>query len=124
MNHYLKTWRVILLCSCMGIFAVIIVVKYARLAFIKEAPGFASTPIVERGSIVDRSGFPLAVQTNFYRIGVSTKDIKNTQLFSKNMAPVLGLSEEELFNKIDRRRDYVILKKKQFYKCDRRWMNC
>ena len=76
-----------------------------RLAVQPTAPKPQNIPVIERGSIVDRSGFPLAVQTNFYRIGVSTKDIKNTQTFSKNLAPVLGLSEEELFEKVDRRRD-------------------
>jgi len=86
--------------------------SYLRLALQPAAPKAQNEPVIERGSIVDRSGVPLAVQTNFYRIGVSTKDIKNSELFAKNMAAVLGFSEEELFEKIDRRREYVVLKKK------------
>ena len=89
-----------------------VLVAYLKLALQPSAPKPQNIPTIERGSIVDRSGFPLAVQTNFYRIGVSTKDIKNTQAFSQNMAPVLGISEEELFERVDKRRDYVILKKK------------
>ncbi|MBP5602487.1 MAG: transpeptidase family protein [Treponema sp.] len=112
MNSFFKTKRLIFFFAFAGILIIAILAAYLRLALQPVAPKAQNVPEIERGSIVDRSGFPLAVQTNFYRIGVSTKDIKNTQLFSKNMAAVLGLSEEELFAKIDNRRDYVILKKK------------
>ena len=112
MNSFFKQRRVIIFFSFAGLLIIAILVAYMRLAVQPTAPKPQNIPVIERGSIVDRAGFPLAVQTNFYRIGVSTKDIKNTQTFSKNLAPVLGLSEEELFEKVDRRRDYVILKKK------------
>ena len=112
MNSFFKQRRVIIFFSFAGLLIIAILVGYMRLAIQPAAPKPQNIPVIERGSIVDRSGFPLAVQTNFYRIGVSTRDIKNTETFSKNLAPVLGLSEEELFNKVDRRRDYVILKKK------------
>ena len=112
MNSFFKQRRIIIFFSFCAILLILLLVAYMRLSLQPVAPKAQNAPVIERGSIVDRSGFPLAVQTNFYRIGVSTKDIKNTQLFSKNMAPVLGLSEEELFSKIDSRRDYVILKKK------------
>ena len=112
MNSFFKTRRLIIFFSFMGLLIVAILAAYLKLALESLAPKAQNAPEIERGSIVDRSGFPLAVQTNFYRIGVSTKDIKNTRAFSQNMAVVLGLSEEELFSKIDNRRDYVILKKK------------
>ena len=89
-----------------------IITAYLRLAVQPPVQKTQNTPVIERGSIVDRSGYPLAVQTNFYRIGVTAKDIKNTKTFSSNMAPLFGLSEEELFEKIDKKREYVILKKK------------
>ena len=112
MNSFFRNKRLIVFFSFCGLLVVAILVAYLKLALQPAAPKPQNLPVIERGSIVDRSGFPLAVQTNFYRVGVSTKDIKNTQLFSKNMAPVLGVSEEELFARIDKRRDYVILKKK------------
>ena len=112
MNSFFKNKRLIVFFSFCGILVISLLVAYLRLALQTSAPKPQNDPVIERGSIVDRSGFPLAVQTNFYRIGVSTKDIKNTQAFSHNMAPVLGISEEELFDRVDKRRDYVILKKK------------
>ncbi len=112
MNSFFKTRRVIIFFSFTGLLIAAILVAYLRLALQPSAPKAQNTPEIERGAIVDRSGFPLAVQTNFYRIGVSSKDIKNPQLFSKNMAAVLGLSEDELLSKIENKQEYVILKKK------------
>ena len=112
MNSFFKNRRLIVFFSFCGILVIAVLVAYLKLALQPSAPKPQNIPTIERGSIVDRSGFPLAVQTNFYRIGVSTKDIKNTQAFSQNMSPVLGISEEELFERVDKRRDYVILKKK------------
>ncbi|MBO4532150.1 MAG: transpeptidase family protein [Treponema sp.] len=112
MNSFFKTRRLIVFFSFAGLLVIAVLAAFLRLALQPVAPKAQNTPEIERGSIVDRSGFPLAVQTNFYRIGVSCRDIKNTKLFSQNMAAVLGLSEDELFEKIDNRRDYVILKKK------------
>ena len=112
MNSFFKNKRLIVFFSFCGVLVIAILAGYLRLALQPAAPKPQNEPVIERGSIVDRSGFPLAVQTNFYRIGVSTKDIKNSETFSKNMAPVLGVSEEELFERIDKKREYVILKKK------------
>ena len=112
LNSFFKNKRLIVFFSFCGILVVAILVAYLRLALLPIAPKPQNVPVIERGSIVDRSGVPLAVQTNFYRIGVSTRDIKNSRTFSKNMAPVLGVSEEDLFARIDNKREYVILKKK------------
>ena len=112
MNSFFKNKRLIVFFSFCGLLVIAILAAYMKLAMAPVAPKPQNIPTIERGSIVDRSGFPLAVQTNFYRVGVSTKDIKNAQLFSKNMAPVLGVSEEELFARVDKKREYVILKKK------------
>ena len=112
MNSFFKNKRLIVFFSFCGILVIAILAAYLRLALQPAAPKPQNLPVIERGSIVDRSGIPLAVQTNFYRVGVSTKDIKNAQAFSKNMAPVLGVSEEELFARIDKKREYVILNKK------------
>ena len=112
MDSFFKRRRIIIYFSFCTLLFMLLLGSYLRLALVPAAPKAQNEPVIERGSIVDRSGIPLAVQTNFYRVGVSAKDIKNPQLFSKNMAPVLGLSEEELLSKIEHRRDYVILKKK------------
>ncbi len=112
MNSFFKNRRLIVFFSFCSLLILALLVAYLRLALQPSSPKPQNLPVIERGSIVDRAGFPLAVQTNFYRIGVSTKDIKNPQAFSQNMAPVLGVSEEELLARVDKKREYVILKKK------------
>ena len=114
MNSYLKKWRVIFLGICMMIFAGIIVFKYAKLAFIKEAQKLPAPPVVERGSIVDRNGKALAVSTNFYHFGVTPSAIKNTAEFISLVAPILHEDEKNvaqiLTNAADSR--FVYIKKK------------
>lgn len=112
MNAFFKKRRIIGL-SLLGALCIIITIySYFKLALLPVAGKAKNKQTAERGSIVDRSGFPLAVQTTFYRIGLNTKDIKNKENFCKAMAPVLDMSEDELFEKIDKKREYVILKKK------------
>ena len=71
---------------------------------------------VERGSIVDRSGFPLAVQTNFYHVGISTRNIKDDEVkktsFARDIAPLLSMDEETVLNTISSSKSFVYLKKK------------
>ena len=114
MNHYLKTWRVIFLCGCMGLFTLLIVAKYAKLTFAKEAPAFASSPTVERGSIVDRNGKALAVSTNFYHFGVTPSAIKDIGTFAQTVAPVLGMKENDIVSIITNASNsrFVYVKKK------------
>ena len=112
MNSFFRPKRLIVFFSFCSIVVVAILVAYLKLALAPAAPKAQNTPVIERGSIVDRAGFPLAVQTNFYRIGLNTRDVRNPELFSQNMAAVLGMTEEELKEKVSVYREYVILKKK------------
>lgn len=114
MNHYLRKWRVIFLCTLMAIFAVVILVKYTKLAFVKNIQTFSSTPIVERGSIVDRNGKALAVSTNFYHFGVTPSAIKDVSAFAQLVAPVLHQNANEIVSTITDSSDarFVYIKKK------------
>ena len=112
MNIFFKKGRLIVFFTGCSIILVLLICAYFKLA-IKPAPQkIKNPPLVERGSIVDRSGAPLAVQTNFYRIGLNTKDVKDKNNFIRVMAPLFDLTESELEEKISRKREYVILKKK------------
>ena len=77
------------------------------------SPRKENPPVIERGSIVDRTGFPLAVQTNFYNVGTNTKDIRNKENFCEQLAPALGMETEALLNKISsRKNEFIYLRKK------------
>lgn len=112
MNKFYKKGQIIFFfIACTG-FILAIGVTYFKLSLQPVTPKAKNTPVIERGSIVDRSGYPLAVQTTFYRIGLNTKDIKDKALFSKALAPALDTTADELYQRIDKKREYVILKKK------------
>jgi cell division protein FtsI (penicillin-binding protein 3) len=112
MNNFFKKKRVIFFTSICGALVVAIIIKYFILAIQPVPQKAKNLPVIERGAIVDRTGFALAISTNFYRVGINTKDIKDKDEFCKIMAPVLDITESELMEKISRKRDYVILKKK------------
>ena len=114
MNGYVKKNRVIFLAVCALIFTMIIIIKYAQLAFIKTIPNLPAPPTVQRGSIVDKNGKPLAVSTNFYHVGVTPSAIPNVAHFVQLIAPVLGESEAVLTATITNAKNsnFVYLKKK------------
>lgn len=90
--------------------------KYADLAMQPVTPISQKKTTIERGSIVDRSGFPLAVQTNFYHIGVSVKTFRENSKardsFIQNISPVLGMEESEVTAILNTNKSFVYLKKK------------
>lgn len=112
MNDFFKRKRVFFCFIIVGLLILITVVSYFNLAIQPITAKAKNIAKVERGAIVDRHGVPLAVQTIFYRIGVNTKEIKDKQDFALKMCTVLDMTEDALFEKIDKKREYVILKKK------------
>lgn len=112
-SFYNKTaLKIVLVLVCA--FSVYTFSKYVSLAFTPLGKISSRTQNVERGSIVDRSGKPLAVQTNFYHVGVTPKRIKNRELFVKDLAVPLNMTEDELLKIIQRAENssFVYLKKK------------
>lgn len=114
MNGFLKKGRVIFLGICALAFTLLIVVRYAQLAFVKALPNLPSPPTVQRGSIVDKHGKPLAVSTSFYHMGVTPSAIADLAPFVRVMAPLLGESDAELTATITgaANANFVYLKKK------------
>ena len=112
MNDFFKRKRIFFCFIIIGLLILITVVSYFNLAIQPITAKAKNIAKVERGAIVDRHGVPLAVQTIFYRIGVNTKEIKDKQDFALKMCTVLDMTEDALFEKIDKKREYVILKKK------------
>ena len=97
-----------------GAFVLYTFSKYAVLAFTPMGKIVAKTQAVERGSIVDRSGKPLAVQTNFYHVGVTPNRIKNREQFAQDMADALDMTPQELLYILQKAENssFVYLKKK------------
>lgn len=112
MNNFFKKKKLIFFLICCGLCIFALLFKFAKLAVQPVTPISQSRPTVERGAIVDRSGFPLAVQTNFYHVGVSVKNIRDKQKFAQDIAPALGLEENQVLSSINTSRSFAYLKKK------------
>jgi cell division protein FtsI (penicillin-binding protein 3) len=116
LNSFFKPVRTIIFFVISGIAVLLILFTYAKLAVQPISAIAQNKAEIERGSIVDRSGFPLAVQTNFYHVGVSTKNIRDDQTrkteFAHDIAPLLDLDETVIQNTISSTKSFVYLKKK------------
>ena len=98
MNQFFRPKQTVFFFICCGICLLVLLFTYAKLSLQPVTPVAQNIPPVERGSIVDRSGFPLAVQTNFYHVGISVKNIKDNEKvknrFASDIAPLLEMLPE------------------------------
>ena len=114
MNQYYRKGRLvtvlIITILCVGT----VVFVFGKLAFTPVSAITQRAEQAERGSIVDRNGAPLAVQTNFYHIGVSPKQIKNKEAFAMKIAPALDMEAEDVLRIVNAASNssFVYLKKK------------
>ena len=113
MSHF-KKGGVIFTLSVFSLVFIAVIVKFTVLAFGPRRKLIPPAPVVERGSIVDRNGKPLAVQTNFYHLVVTPKLIKDPAFFAKKIAPTLNCDPEEIQSKIENniKSNFVYLRKK------------
>lgn len=116
MNDFFKIKRTVFFFICCGICIAALLYAYAKLAVQPVTAVSQNKTQVERGSIVDRSGFPLAVQTNFYHVGVSVKNLRENSkardTFAQDIAVPLGMSAAEVEAILNTSRSFVYLKKK------------
>lgn len=114
MNDFFRKKRTIFFFCFCGLLIVLLLVTYGKLATQPVTPSAKRILPVERGSIVDRYGSPLAVQVDFYHIGVTLKnlDAKDKPEFAANIALPLSLSEEEVMSLLNTSKKFVYLKKK------------
>jgi Cell division protein FtsI/penicillin-binding protein 2 len=114
MNEYFRKKRIIGTAVAVLLFIGYTTVKYAKLAYTPVEQITPRSQIIERGSIVDRLGKPLAVQTNFYHVGVTPHLILDKPMFAKDTAPALGMTEADILSILDNAKNssFVYLKKK------------
>ncbi len=116
MNNFFKPKRTIFFFICCAGLVLTIIVFYSKLAIQPSLPIAKNKPSVERGSIVDRSGYPLAVQANFYHVGVTLKNLKDNQKLKENFAQKISASldmePEDVLKLLASTKNFVYLKKK------------
>lgn len=114
MNTFFKKERLWVAGICVTLFMGLIIFQYGKIAFSPERKIIPRQSIPERGSIVDRNGKPLAVQTNFYHFGLTPSVIKNPENLCNDFAPVLEMDQSEILQKIKDASNspFVYIKKK------------
>ncbi|MBQ2530505.1 MAG: transpeptidase family protein [Treponema sp.] len=113
-NRFLKKKRTLAILGISIFLMAIIFIRFAVLAFTPLPPARKASPRIERGSIVDRSGKPLAVSTNFYDFGVTPSMIEDVEGFAETVAQELRMNPIVLQNMINSSQNpnYVSIKKK------------
>ena len=96
MNGFFPKWRIIVFSVFTGLLVCVLLIRYARLSATQPERIVQKTPAVERGSIVDRNGKPLAVDTNFFHMGINPQKIKNPEDFAREISPALEMSQDEI----------------------------
>lgn len=118
MNDFFSKKKLITIGLFFSIATILIIFTFGKLAFSKKPTYRKPIPQVERGNINDRHGKPLAVQTNFYHLVITPKDIHNINSFVNDIAPILLEDPEILKSKILKAKEnprtsrFMYLKKK------------
>ena len=114
MNNFFRRRFLIAALIFAGLIILTELAFYLKLALIPSSQTKIYSHITERGSIVDRNGKPLAVQANFYNVGVSPKQIPDKKQFAKDVSQVLQIPESKINSKIDlnSEKNYISLKRK------------
>jgi cell division protein FtsI (penicillin-binding protein 3) len=106
--------RFIMFSVIFGVLAAVVLIRYAILMFNPPAPDTVNPPRTfwERGSIMDRNGRILALQTRLGNVTVWKPDVRNPVAVSRELAPILNMTSEEILERIDASRsDFLYLKK-------------
>ncbi len=114
MNNFFKKRRLWIVAFA-GLFSIAyIYITYAHLAFTPQQEVAPKPATVERGSIVDRNGHPLAVQTTFYHFVVTPKMINSPSVFAAAVASTLEMNVQEVEDIINKNRNsnFAYIKRK------------
>lgn len=115
MNNFYSRSRLIFFASIIGLLVFLILFSYANLMFKPEANAQPKTMIRDRGSILDRNGKVLAIQTTVYNLSVTPSAVKkeNIPTLAATLGPIIGIEPAQIENQIKNApSDFLYLKKK------------
>lgn len=112
-NAFISRKRLMFLGICLLLIISAIIFSYGRY-MLGMRPDDAQPRIsVDRGSILDRNGKLLAVQTTLYNIAITRSAIADKQLFANLLSPATNIPEDELLARLnDSTGDFFYLQKK------------
>ena len=111
-SSFYSKGRIIFFISVLAVLLFYILFSYGKLS-VKKVPVFTPpAENVERGTILDRNGKTLAVQTNFYHLCATPSVIKDKEKTAKVLAPALNLTKDDIMKLFDSSPTFVYIKKK------------
>ncbi len=111
-SSFYSKGRIIFVVTVLSALLFYIVFSYGKLS-VKKVPVFTPpAENVERGTILDRNGKTLAVQTNFYHLCATPSVIKDKEKTARVLAPALNLTKEEVLQLFNSSPTFVYIKKK------------
>lgn len=114
MSVFFNKFRIGFIFFICAVGLVYVYVKFVKLAFYPQKKTITAPVTIERGSITDRNGKPLAVQTNFYHFVVTPKLIKAPDEFAEKVCEPLNMGIQEITQKIQNAKNanFIYIKKK------------
>jgi cell division protein FtsI (penicillin-binding protein 3) len=112
-NSFISGRRLVVFFSLLGAAVALTVVWYGKNMLALRDDEAEPRITVERGSILDRNGKILAVQTTLYNVAITRSAIKDKTSFAALLSPATGIPESELLAKLnDPSGNFFYLKKK------------
>ncbi|MBE6350406.1 MAG: PASTA domain-containing protein [Spirochaetaceae bacterium] len=114
-NKNLKKSRIYVFILLLGIFSLYILYTYGKQTLTPYTPYYITKDFSERGSILDRNGKELAIQTNFYHLKATPSQISKEHLVSIDsiLSPYLDYTKGTITKLVENStKDYVYLKKR------------
>ena len=99
-NTFFKRNRLIFVILLFSVLVLYIIATFAKLATTSVTANNIKVETPQRGSIFDKNGKPLAVQSDFFHIAVQPSAINNLNDFAKYLAPVTNMTEAQILAKI------------------------
>ena len=117
MNGFYSKGRIITFAVITGIFIFAVLVSYGMIMLKPFSQPLPSVITRERGSILDRNGKILAIQTTVYNLSVTPSAVKDVDNCAKILSPIIGISAEKIADQInqvkdDPKKDFLYLKKR------------
>lgn len=115
MNNFYSRGRLTFFAVLTALLIFGIMCSYANIMFKPEDAASPKTMIRERGSILDRNGKVLAIQTTVYNLSVTPSAVKkeNRPALAAALGPIIGIEPAEIEKKINEAPgNFLYLKKK------------
>ncbi|MDR1862516.1 MAG: transpeptidase family protein [Treponema sp.] len=114
-NRFAGTRRFIIFISLFSLAAAAVILRYGFLMLGRQGAGrnFRAEQPSGRGSILDRNGQILALETRLGNVTLWRPEIEDPQEISLELGPILEMSPEDILDRINySQTDFIYLKKK------------